>query len=425
MTVDESNLENLNKEYNFLEKNIINNLRNININKNDGYFVIYLDSKKTLSLLILMDEKREKLTALDFINLIDKKIKSNTENLLKDINLNEANKIDNNKINFDLMSSLIDYEYLKRKELIFSSINIRLIENFKNHVKDNQKLRNLENINDEEITKLLEISSIIIGKNITEKEIKPLLEDFILTEDYKKALFNLPPSYNDYKTTYENIINPKKRVDLNTDVKKDIILSKQMILDMERSEDKLKKLFQEQIKNIHSDKSDLFISLKNNDVIKIKEKFNKEPIDLIIDEIIKDKSQYKKLEKAYDDKKLFLNTVMDFKIQNNLINGILNYKDENDYLFIYMKDKFEKAGFDKSKLESNKESLINLFAISGLLNGGYLSTKDNFVENVLLTKEFKALLNDLPSKFDIYKESLNKILNTEPLDNKKRNKLKM
>lgn len=415
MSVNVDNLKKANEEYRKIEREIARYLmKNPTSRDNTESLHINLDSKKSMRLFLSLENKQEKLNPLMVVKAIDKHIEVMSESLLADIDIKEANKIQGNELDFDLISSLTEYEYFKNIEAIKLSVDMKSIYEFKDSIKDKSKLDQFNDLENNKIEKLIGISQVITGNSIAQD--KEWFEDFILTDECKNAIHSLPPSYNEYKELYDSVFN--KKLDNN------IVLNKDRIIAFEESESKLKEIISGQIKDIFKEEDTLLITLKDNDILQINNEKNKEPLDLIIKEISKNKIQCKRIEKTFENKEVFIKSFNEVREQNKLIYHTLNYEDKDDYLFIYLKNKMEKQGFNKEHLDSNKKSLIDVFAIAGLINGAYFSTTDNFVEKVLLTNEFKDLINDLPKKFDSYKTSLDNILNEEPLKIKNKSQRK-
>lgn len=415
MNVNINNLKKANEEYRKIEREIARYLmKNPTARDSTEFLHINLDSKKSMRLFLSLENKQERLTPLMVVNAIDKNIEIMSESLLADINIKKANEIQGNKLEFDLIYSLTEYEYFKNSEAIKLSVDMKSIYEFKESIKDKSELAQFNDLEDNKIEKLIGISQVITGKSIMED--KKWLEDFILTAECKNAIHSLPPSYNEYKKLYDSVFNKK--------LDNKIILNKDRIIGFEKSESKLKELISGQIKEFFKAGDTLLITLKDNDTLQINDEKNKEPLDLIIEEISKNKIQCKRIEKTFSNKEVFIKSFNEVKEQNKLIYHTLNYKDKDDYLFIYLKNKMKKQGFNEEHLNNNKKSLIDLFAIAGLINGTYFSTTDNFVEKVLLTNEFKELINDLPKKFDSYKTSLDNILDKDLLKIKNKKKRK-
>tara|TARA_Y100001960_G_scaffold334186_1_gene446771 strand:+ start:41137 stop:41502 length:366 start_codon:yes stop_codon:yes gene_type:complete len=119
MSVNVDNLKKANEEYRKIEREIARYLmKNPTERDNTEYLHINLDSKKSIRLFLSLENKQERLNPLIVVKTIDKHIEVMQESLLSDINMKEANEIQGNTLDFDLISSLTEYEYFKNIEAI-------------------------------------------------------------------------------------------------------------------------------------------------------------------------------------------------------------------------------------------------------------------------------------------------------------------
>lgn len=414
MNINKTYRNKINKERSFLEKELLKAKIKLNvINEEKGSIVISLDSKETMNILLnyegnnLKNLKNLKRTCL--ISHIEKKIKIDSSSLI-DFDLNAASEKSGNKINFDLVSGFIDYVYTKKKEELLLTVSDEYLKRTKECLKNN---KNVDAMNDDDLTKLLGIANVING-SLNESNIN-VFEDFIFKPDFEKALFELNESYDDFKTVYVKVknVNLEKKMDeKQPSLVKDILLNGNLIGKTEKSKEDLKKLLNEEIESAKTfDKSSL---------IYFKESLEKSDLsNSLISEVLTNSSVNKDLGVELKDAlKLHTKNMLE-------INGILNYKDNNDYLSIYIKDKLTKNGIDEDLLIDKNADIIKVFSIASVFKGSYLNTKNNEIEEVLLSTELKKGIDELPETYNEYKESYNSLFKTKnEVTNKKRKSFK-